>query len=128
MATLFFFWLKKSLLEKWKPLADKKSQTTSQRDRTSSIKRRQIRAKLRRAYSLVYKNSGVEITSSSTDMTSDTLLDIDLKKNLCLMQFHHAVKVHRNSWGLSIPLASSARCKEVVSKGMCLEFYFPQKP
>lgn len=41
------------------------------------------------------------------------------------MPFHHAVKVHRNSWGLSIPLTSSARCEEVESKGMCLEFYFP---
>lgn len=61
---------KKKLLEKWKPLADKKSQTTSQRDRTCSIKWQQIRAKLRRAYCLVYKNSGVEITSSATDMTS----------------------------------------------------------
>lgn len=60
----------KNLLEKWKPLADKKSQTTSQRARTRSIKRQQIRAKLRRAYCVVYKNSGIEITSSSTDMTS----------------------------------------------------------
>lgn len=66
---IFFFFFK-NLLEKWKPLADKKSQTTSQRHRTDSIKWWQIRAKLRRAYCLVYKNSGIEITSSSTDMTS----------------------------------------------------------
>lgn len=61
---------KKKLLEKWKPLSDKKSQTTSQIDFTCSIKRQQKRAKLRRAYCLVYKNSGVEITSSLTDVTS----------------------------------------------------------
>lgn len=71
----------KNLLEKWKPLADKKSQTTSQRARTRSIKRQQIRAKLRRAYCVVYKNSGIEITSSSTDMTSWYTSEYWFKKN-----------------------------------------------
>lgn len=40
------------------------------------------------------------------------------------MQFYHAVKVHRNSWGFCPFFSSSARCEEVESKGMCFEFHF----